>query len=123
MSPRRQMGELEAAVMSVLWEHNGWLTPGEVLERLQHADDLAYGTILTILIRLYKKDRLERQRDGKAHAYRPLQTREEYTAARMHELLARSDRPSALVHFVSTLSPADRSQLKRALSRSPKDPE
>ena len=120
--PRRPMGQLEAAVMDVLWDHNGWLTPGEVHELLPEANDLAYGTVLTILIRLYKKDRLERQREGKAHAYRPILSREEYTAARMSELLAGSDRPAALVHFVSSLSTADRNQLKRALVRSPKRP-
>jgi len=117
------MGELESAVMDVLWDHNGWLTPGEVHERVPGAADLAYSTVLTILLRLFKKGRLERQRDGKAHAYRPVQTREEYTAKRMSELLAHSDRPSALVHFVSGLSPADRSQLRRALQQSAKAPE
>ncbi len=118
---RRPMGQLEAGVMDVLWDHKGWWTPGEVHDLLPDADDLAYGTVLTILIRLYKKGRLERQRDGKAHAYRPLQSREEYTAVRMTELLARSDRPAALVHFVSTLSASDRNQLKRSLLRTPKD--
>ena len=116
---RRAMGQLEAAVMDVLWDHNGWLTPGEVQTELPNSDDLAYGTVLTILIRLFKKDRLERQRDGKAHAYRPVQTREEYTAMRMSELLSASDRPTALVHFVSALSQTDRSQLRRALQQQP----
>ena len=120
---RRPMGQLESAVMDVLWDHNGWLTPGEVHELLPGSDDRAYSTVLTILIRLYKKGRLERQRDGKAHAYRPVETREEYTAKRMSELLANSDRPTALVHFVSGLSASDRSQLRRALQRNAKAPE
>ena len=120
---RRPMGQLESAVMDVLWDHNGWLTPGEVHALLPGTDDRAYSTVLTILIRLYKKGRLERQRDGKAHAYRPIETREEYTAKRMSELLAHSDRPGALAHFVSGLSPSDRSQLRRALQQSSKAPE
>ena len=117
---RRPMGQLEAAVMDVLWDHNGWLTPGEVHELLPGSDDRAYSTVLTILIRLYKKGRLERQRDGKAHAYRPVETREEYTAKRMSELLADSDSHTALVHFVSGLSASDLSQLRRALQRNAK---
>lgn len=116
---RRPMGQLESAVMDVLWDHDGWLTPGEVHERLPGGDDRAYSTVLTILIRLCKKGRLERQRHGRAHAYRPIETREEYTARRMSELLAHSDRPGALVHFVSGLSPSDRGQLRRALQRKP----
>ena len=43
------MGELEAAVMSVLWDRGGWLTPGEVHEALGPQRKLAYTTVMTIL--------------------------------------------------------------------------
>jgi predicted transcriptional regulator len=111
------MGELEAAVMNVLWERGGWVTPGEVHEVLSTDRALAYTTVMTILVRLCEKERLERQRDGRAFAYRPLQTREEYAATKMGEDLRRAgDRPAALSYFVNTLSPADRAQLRRMLS-------
>ncbi|MGH2386009.1 MAG: BlaI/MecI/CopY family transcriptional regulator [Candidatus Limnocylindria bacterium] len=111
------MGELESSVMDVLWDRGGWLTPGEVHEVLAVGRDLAYTTVMTILVRLWQKDRLDRQRDGRAFAYRPLLSREEYTATRMRELLAAaSDRPTALSHFLETLSPNDRAQLRRMLS-------
>ena len=113
---RLGMGELEAAVMDVLWRRGGWLTPGEVHEVLVAERPLAYTTVMTILVRLCKKGRLERQRDGRAFAYRPLQTREEYTADRMRDLLGNvADRPAALAHFLEALSTTDRDQLRRML--------
>ncbi len=110
------MGELEAMVMDVLWDRRGWLIPGEVHETLAPTRSLAYTTVMTILVRLWQKGRLERQRDGRAFAYRAVQSREEHAAARMQELLTRvGDRPTALAYFVDSLPPADRDQLRRVL--------
>lgn len=113
---RLQMGGLEAAVMDVLWSRGGWSTPREVHEVLAADRHLAYTTIMTILVRLWQKGRLERQRDGRAYAYRPLLTREQHAAARMSELLVGvADRPAALAHFLQALPAADRDQLRRML--------
>ena len=113
---RLPMGELEAAVMDILWDRGGWLTPGEVHEALSSDRRLAYTTVMTILVRLWQKGRLERERDGRAFAYRPVLSREEYAAARMNETLAAArDRPLALSRFVDDLSPNDRAQLRRML--------
>ena len=110
------MGELEAMVMDVLWDQRGWLTPGEVHEILAAQRSMAYTTVMTILVRLWHKGRLERQRDGRAFAYRATQSREEYAAARMQELLTKvADRPSALAYFVESLPVADRDQLRGVL--------
>ena len=114
--PKRPMGELEAAVMRVLWDRGGWLTPGEVHEILARERPLAYTTVMTILVRLCEKGQLERQRDGRAYAYHPVKSREEYAAARMGQLLASAgDRSVALNRFLDTIDPADRAQLRRLL--------
>lgn len=111
-----QMGELEAMVMDVLWDRRGWLTPGEVHEIIATNRSLAYTTVMTILVRLWQKGRLERQRDGRAYAYRALQSREEHAAARMQELLTKvADRPTALAYFLDALPRTDRNQLRRML--------
>ena len=113
---RLPVGELEAAVMDVLWDRGGWLTPGEVQAALAGEHTLAYTTVMTILVRLWNKGRVQRQRDGRAFAYRPRRTREEHAAERMGELLTGAkDRPLALSHFVDDLSPDDRAQLRRML--------
>ena len=111
-----QMGELEAMVMDVLWDRGGWLSPGETHEVISARRTLAYTTVMTILVRLWQKGRLERQRDGRAYVYRPTQSREEYVAASMQSLLTHvGDRPAALAHFVESLPPGDRDQLRRVL--------
>ena len=111
-----QTGELEAMVMDALWDRGGWLTPGETHEIISNRRQLAYTTVMTILVRLWQKGRLERQRDGRAYVYRPTQTREEYIVTSMQSLLTRvGDRPAALAHFVETLPRADRDQLRRFL--------
>ena len=114
---KRGGGELESAVMEVLWDSGGWLTPGEVHESL--GSDLAYNTVHTILARLWEKQRLDRQRDGRSHVYRPVQTREEYVAARMGTVLREAkDRSVAMVGFLESLEESDRNQLRRILGRS-----
>lgn len=111
-----RLGELEARVMEALWDGGGWSTPREVLELLEDERDLAYTTVMTILVRLWQKDLLERRKDGRAYAYHPVQTREEWTAQRMSELLGiATNRVKALVHFVSEMETADRDQLRRLL--------
>jgi predicted transcriptional regulator len=109
------MGELEAAVMNLLWDCGGWMTPGEVHAGLEDAG-LAYTTVMTVLVRLWQKGRVERERDGRAYAYHPVVSREEYAALRMEELLAAAgNRSAALGHFLDALDPADRDQLRRLL--------
>ena len=113
---RLAMGELEAAVMDILWRGGSWLTPREVHLTLSAERPLAYSTVMTILVRLWKKGRLERRREGRAFAYHPVATRAEHAAARMREVLAAADdRRGALTQFVKTLKPSERAQLRRAL--------
>jgi predicted transcriptional regulator len=118
---KRSMGELEGALMDILWDRGGWLTPGEVHASLDDSS-LAYTTVMTILVRLWRKGRLERQRDGRAYAYHPVVTREQYAATRMEDVLAQArDRAAVLSRFLDGMDPADRAQLRRLLNsyRSP----
>ena len=110
------MGELEAEVMDVLWDAGGPLTPGQVHELMLAERPLAYTTVMTILVRLWRKGRLDRQPAGRAYAYQPLKSREAYAASRMDEVLgATKDRPLALSYFIAGLKPGDRTRLRRLL--------
>jgi predicted transcriptional regulator len=76
---------------------------------------------MTILVRLWRKGRLQRRREGRAYAYHPTDTRERHAATRMQEFLAASgDRPAALGYFVASLAPSDRAQLRTALADRPR---
>ncbi|WP_055548627.1 BlaI/MecI/CopY family transcriptional regulator [Streptomyces sp. NBRC 110028] len=111
---RRPAGELEAAVMAALWASDMPLTPAQVQAEL--ASGLARTTVTTILSRLHEKGTLERERQGRGYAYRPIQDPHGLTALRMHGELDRdSDRESALARFVAQLGPEDEQVLRRLL--------
>lgn len=107
---------LETAIMDVVWDHDSWLTPGEI--RAAIGKRVAPTTVATVLSRLHAKGRLHRRPRGKAFEYRATQTREEYVAAIMEDALDRShDRPLALLEFVDRLPQDDRTRLRRILRR------
>lgn len=113
---RLSMGELEAQVLDVLWEHGEPMTPGEVHRELSRWRKLAYTTVMTILVRLWQKGVVDREPAGRAYAYEPVETREERAASRMSELLeASGDSALALAHFVEAMSAAEKAQLRRLL--------
>lgn len=110
----REMGELQDEVLAILWSVDHACTPKEVLDEL--GDDLAYTTILNVLLRLWNKGVVERERRGRAHAYRPLLSEAELTADRMRTQLDRAgDRRAALSRFVGSLSKRDERALRRIL--------
>lgn len=76
----RALGELQAAVMDILWAHPAPLKVREVLEQLDTGRALAYTTVMTVLDVLHSKGWVERELQGKAYLYRPVSSREETTA-------------------------------------------
>lgn len=115
---RLPRGELEALVMGVLWDHEDSLTPGDVHDLIERQHPLAYTTVMTILVRLWRKGLAERQPKGRAYAYRPVFTRDEWAAGRMRDFLAEAgDRSVALSHLVSSMNGKERRQLRAILDR------
>ena len=118
-SPRRArlgMGELESQVMDVLWDSEHFLTPAEVNACLASDRELAYTTVMTILVRLFEKGVVTREQRGRAWAYRPVLGREEHAAERMNAVLrAGGDQSVALARFVDNMSAKERSRLRRLL--------
>lgn len=110
------VGPLEREVLEVMWADGGWLTPGEVHQVLGERRELAYTTVMSVMSNLWKKELLERRRDGRAYAYHPVESREERAAALMADALAAAgNRPAVLTNFVDRLAPSERRQLRRML--------
>ncbi len=108
------MGALEAEVLGVLWDRGRAVTPGEAAEAV--GGDLAYTTIMTILARLWKKGLVERERVGRAYAYRPVLSEADLAAHKMHDTLGRtSDQAAVLSRFVNGLSRQDVRRLRKLL--------
>lgn len=102
--------------MEVLWEGGGWRTPREVRNVLENERQLAYTTVMTILVRLCRKGLVDRHKAGRSFVYHARHTREEWAAQRMGDLLGVADnRFEALSYFVASMDEADLEQLRRLL--------
>ncbi len=108
-------GELERAVIEVLWAATEPMTARAVTDALT-GRDLAVTTVLTVLSRLEGKGVVRRARDGRAHTYEAVADREEHTADLMRQVLdTAGDRDDALARFVGSVSPQDIQALRRAI--------
>ncbi len=105
--------------MDVLWDADGWLTPSDVNDVISTPHrKLAYTTVMTILVRLHEKGMVQRRQSGRAFAYRPMESRDEYAAERMREMLdASGDRMQTLARFVDAMSTSEAAELRRAMGR------
>jgi predicted transcriptional regulator len=115
--PVRRLGDLEAAIMELVWDASGPLRVREVVDRLQPDRPLAYTTVMTVMDNLHRKGWLTRERDGRAWSYRAAGTRQTYAAQLMNDVLTSStDRAGALARFAEQIDPADAEMLAAALA-------
>lgn len=118
---RRGAGQLEGAVLAVLWSADAPLSPGDVRDRLDPGGDgggeeLSYSTVVTILSRLYAKGALVRHKDGRAFRYTPVADAAGLAAKQLSALLDRQDdREAVLTRFVAELSNRDEDVLRQLL--------
>lgn len=69
------LGDLEHAVMDVLWSRPAPTSVRDVHEELASGRSIAYTTVMTVLDRLAKKGIVARSLDGRAWLYRPARSR------------------------------------------------
>ena len=121
-----RLGDLERAVMDVLWERragpaagrggDGGLTVREVADALSDRG-LAYTTVMTVLDRLAGKGMVERERLGRAWSYRPAASREAHIAKLMLDALdLAGSRDAALVRFARSVTGTEAEVLRAALA-------
>jgi predicted transcriptional regulator len=122
------LGELERAVMDLLWEHPEAITANTLRDLLSQrpastaraADtrSLAVTTVLTVLSRLEKKGLVERERSTRPHRYRAVTSRADHTAELMLEVLGSApDREAVLARFIGTVSDGEAETLRKLLGR------
>lgn len=121
------LGDLERAVMDLLWEHQEAITANMLRDLLSQrtsednveSRSLAVTTVLTVLSRLEKKGLVERERASRPHRYRAVTSREEHTAELMLEVLGSApDREAVLARFIGTVSAGEAQTLRNLLGRS-----
>lgn len=107
--------ELETEVMEEMWRRKAG-TVREVMEELNRGrKKRAYTTIMTIMVRLYRKGLLTRRRDGKTDVYTVAIGRDAYREARAEaEVAALVDEfgDLALAHFSEHMAALDGKRLR-----------
>ena len=83
----REFGQLEGAIMDVIWSGNRPYSVREVRERMEYDRPVAYTTVMTVMDILYRKGVLQRVKHGRAWRYWPVEQREEHDARVMTEIL------------------------------------
>ena len=101
--------------MALLWEH-GDLTVRSVHEHLlAEGDDLAYTTVMTIMVRLAAKGLLSREGKGRQFVYRAVMSLDEFNeraAKSMAGTLLRNYERLAIASFVEELARVSPSRLQ-----------
>jgi len=112
---RRSDGELEREIMQVLWAQQVPMPPSEV--RAHTRGDLAYTSVATVLIRLWEKGLVRRHQSGRAYAYEPAISREEWYSNKLNAVLAEApNHRDLLAGFVGRLSKRDLVELRNLLA-------
>jgi predicted transcriptional regulator len=112
------LGDLESAVMDVLWSTDTPMAVRGVLGEVNRHRDLAYTTVMTVLDNLHRKGWVERTKEARAYLYVPALSREEAAARALRTLLAdTSDPEGVLLHFAASASEEERDALRRGLRK------
>ena len=80
---KKNLTKAELNVMNILWD-KGQATVSEIIGEMSEPKP-AYTTVLTVMQVLTRKEVVQPERQGKAHVFRPLLSREEYIDGFMNE--------------------------------------
>jgi len=112
----REFGELEMAIMEVMWAGNGPYVVREVRERLRYGRPVAYTTVMTVMNILHRKGVLHRDKLGRAWQYWPVEEREDHDARLMAEVLhSGGDQDVTMRRFLERVNDDEIESLRSAL--------
>ena len=112
----REFGQLESAIMDVLWSQERPCLVREVREQLDYSRPVAYTTVMTVMTILHGKGVLRREKHGRAWRYWPTERREEHDARLMAEILrSGGDHRLTLRQFLDRMSEEERSAIRSSV--------
>ncbi len=112
----REFGELEGAIMDVMWAADRPFVVREVRERMRYDKPVAYTTVMTVMGILFRKGVLLREKNGRAWRYWPAESREEHDARLMAEVLhSGGDCSVTMRHFLESVSDESLASLSEAM--------
>jgi len=112
----REFGQLESAIMDVIWSQDRPYLVREVRERLDYDRPVAYTTVMTVMTILHGKGVLRREKHGRAWRYGPAERREEHDARLMAEILrSGGDLRVTLLRFLDRISDEERDAIRNGV--------
>jgi predicted transcriptional regulator len=118
MAPSRNRGELESAIMDILWSSSSPLTAKEV--QAKFTDNVpAITTLITVLDRMCAKGHVTKaSTGGRSQVFSATTSRVDHVTHVMTSALnSADDHVAALLHFAGTLSDDDRAFLRKAIDK------
>ena len=113
----REFGELETAIMEVMWAADRPYVVRQVRERMRYGRPVAYTTVMTVMNILHRKGVLHREKLGRAWQYWPVEAREDHDARLMAEVLrSGGDEDVTMRRFLERVSDDEIESLCSALS-------
>jgi predicted transcriptional regulator len=117
----REFGQLEAAIMEVVWAQDRPLLVREVREQLRYSRPVAYTTVMTVMTILHGKGVLRREKYGRAWRYWPREQRAEHDARLMAEILVSGGDPArTLREFLARVRPEDLEAIRAVVEQRPR---
>lgn len=113
------LGELEQAIMDLLWDASGPLTANHVREALakRQQSEPAITTVLTVLGRLNKKGFVLKDDSNRPHEFVATTSREEHTVKLLNDVLgSAADKHAVLARFIGGIDPSDARKVQQMLS-------
>lgn len=74
----KRLPEAELEIMLIVWDSEGSISSGYILERFKEYRDWALPTLMTVLTRLVKKGYLDCKKNGRNNSYSAIIKSEEY---------------------------------------------
>jgi len=112
----REFGQLESAIMDVIWAGDRPFAVREVRERMTYRRPVAYTTVMTVMGILYGKGVLHREKHGRAWRYWPAEVKEEHDARLMAEALrSGGDHRQIIRRFLERVSDDELASLQDAV--------
>ncbi len=124
MTKTTHLGELQLAIMQVLWEL-GEATVTDVHQALVEERGLAPTTIATMLKKMEDKGVVDHRAEGRRFIYRPTVSRDQVKRGMVSELTERlfgGDRLALVAHLLSRseIRPEELSELERMIAEAKK---
>lgn len=117
MAKENRLSRTELEVMKVLWE-KGRVTVKEVQAALRDKKSWSYTTVMTLLVRMYNKGYLKREKVGMAYVYEPRVTEKKTIGKMVNEFVDHvfDGALGPLVNYIAEskeLNPREMETLKR----------